>query len=879
VGHLVFATSMSSKAGIYRGVVRSIAPASNTLMVIIKDTAEAMPCIWAAGIISGMLGFKTSFRPPVKTEVVIWIPEKSAFGYVIGTLPSITVDPGMQRRDIAGDGATDDYTALQYFHKTSSQNDQAFIGHKPPVDLAEGELNIENWMGVGLSLLRNLSSLQAGDLARVECHVLDDMVRIISDTFKQYTAFGDYKIANDGGKLNVIWNGTSHDFEAWGNKQPGQPLADQPSRTDVGDTQLNKDTEDGRWRFTQYIGWLGNFMHTFITDPVDQVGRIAENQFRSGKAHIHVNDDGSVLVQSVADIVLEKVVRIPVPAQIRKEDDPKGNQSDQPLGHTEALKTWQPSNAANLFEMTFQLREYARWLNNTYALARFHQMDRDYQVPTEDQTPEPLLNGDTADKQAANGTTTNWQLRYCTIRIYRDGSIQTVDAYGNVITTTAIGIQISTPKDLLLQASGSINIVAGRDFNVLAQKNVNLSAVQAAVRLSSNTAMQFICTSGTMLYEVAVGMWHKFIGAVTYNNTTSISTFGEINAASSVTAAKLNASMSVNAPAVFSTQTYQSTPFQDNDSNGDSEANHTWLSISAPDVSINLPSVTDRFTFQTDYAAGVMYQTLTQQQVSVGDLAHKPSAGCILGAATGAMSGIQAAVAAAAAVINAQVPGLVNPTTGVVNPSAGSLPAPTAMPAGSVTPPTAMPAGSVTPPTTVAIAKLTASTVAKVNTAAAPAATKAGAAAATSAKALATPHLQTPCDLVIILEAQIQAYIKELIASMQSPVIVDELKKLAAELIDPLSKLHMPSIGALKGYMLDLSYIQDIEAMASKATAALETMINLILKETCITSIFGIQVPPPPATLDSLTVGQLSSTSGVVSSAAKDATQKYGSTV
>jgi hypothetical protein len=221
----------------------------------------------------------------------------------------------------------------------------------------------------------------------------------------------------------------------------------------------------------------------------------------------------------------------------------------------------------------------------------------------------------------------------------------------------------------------------------------------------------------------------------------------------------------------------------------------------------------------------------------------------------------------------------VNPTTGVVNPSAGSLPAPTAMPAGSVTPPTAMPAGSVTPPTTVAIAKLTASTVAKVNTAAAPAATKAGAAAATSAKALATPHLQTPCDLVIILEAQIQAYIKELIASMQSPVIVDELKKLAAELIDPLSKLHMPSIGALKGYMLDLSYIQDIEAMASKATAALETMINLILKETCITSIFGIQVPPPPATLDSLTVGQLSSTSGVVSSAAKDATQKYGSTV
>ena len=381
-------TPATLSSGLHRGIVKSYSPPDNTIKVTIKGDGTLIPCVWAASIISGMLGFKTSYIPPVKTEVIVWWPPKGNIGFIVGTFPAITVDPGQQDRAMSGDESLN-FGASQVFQQNINPQSAMFAGHKPPVDLAEGEIHIDNWLGVGLSLLRNMASLQAGDLARIECFVMDDLVRIISDTFKHHSAFGDYTISNDGGKLNVVWHGTSFDHEAWGNKDMTAPRAQMDNSLDVNQNLTDPSNLDsGRWRFSQYIGWLGGFVHTFFTDPVDAVGKIAEGQFRSGKAHFHINDDGSILAQTVADIVLEKVVRIPVPVQIQREDSPVGNLSDQPtLPNQDFLKTWKPSDSANLFEMAFQLREYARWLNNSYALARFHMLPLDWQVPSEAQTP------------------------------------------------------------------------------------------------------------------------------------------------------------------------------------------------------------------------------------------------------------------------------------------------------------------------------------------------------------------------------------------------------------------------------------------------------------------------------------------------------------
>ena len=78
---------------------------------------------------------------------------------------------------------------------------------------------------------------------------MDDMVRIVSETFKHYSAFGDYQIYNDG-RLNVRFDGTSYEHESFGKLSDQDPLVDLDSnKVDFKDTF----TQTGRWRFSEYI--------------------------------------------------------------------------------------------------------------------------------------------------------------------------------------------------------------------------------------------------------------------------------------------------------------------------------------------------------------------------------------------------------------------------------------------------------------------------------------------------------------------------------------------------------------------------------------------------------------------------------------------------
>ena len=591
------ALSPGMSPGIFTGVVTTNHIPNQIIKVRCDGQDTDVACVWAAGILSGLLGFKLSYLPPPKTRVIIYYTGQQ-YSYILGSYSGILADPNNTR------GVTDhNDTALQDSKRYNSQQTDGMkmaTESAPPVDLLEGEINIDNLMGVGLSLLRNLASLQAGDLAKVECHLLNDMVRIISQTFRHHSAFGDFQILNDGGKLNVEWNGSSLDHEAWGLRQPNDAkvkLQDHGDTVDMRDP-IDGYNDDGRWRFTQYIGWLGDFINVFVTDPVNAIGKLAENQYRAGKARVHINNDGSIICQSVADIVLEKVVRIPVPNRLKRPEDPTGNRGSDSLRNQEQLKQWKPSDQDNLFEMAFQLREYARWLNNTHSLARFRQMDQDFQVPSEADTPAPQLHNDEQDKVDANYPQTgdNWQLGYACIRIYRDGSVQTVDIYGNSILTTKTGIQISSTQDILIQAAGSVNIVAGRDFNVVAQNNVNLSAVTQKLRLSAQTGIQCLVQSGKFLVDfIEAGLVFFKNSVFNINNAFSVSVAGSVNALNDVTALRVAAAQTNGA---FGEQPHMFHIFQ------------------------GIPSVTEdteQFQFQTTYGDTQNYQTHAQSVLGRGE--------------------------------------------------------------------------------------------------------------------------------------------------------------------------------------------------------------------------------------------------------------------
>ncbi len=575
--------------GIHKGVVIGNLMPNQLVMVKPDGKFEALPCIWAAGILSGLLGYKTSHLPSLKTRV-LFLYTGEQVSYVLGsysdTIPVVGLDRGLTDHNAPAVGDLQSHTTQR------ADNSRMAAGASPPIDLMEGELNLDNLMGVGVSLLRHLSSLEAGDLARVECHLLDDLVRIISKNFKHHSAFGDFKITNDGGKLGVEWQGTSLDHEAWGERNPRDQKAQLDQFGDNVDMAETADgyNDDGRWRFSQYVGWLGDFVNLFVTDPVNAIGQLAQDQFRAGKARVHINNDGAVLVQSVADIVLEKVVRIPVPIRIRREEDPQGNRSDDTVRNPDQLAQWKPSDSGNLFEMAFQLREYARWLNNLHSLSRFRQMSRDFQVPTESATPVPDLNSSEDDKQKVNGAVNNWRIAYSCIRIYRDGSIQTVDAYGNSFLSTKTGIQVSSTKDILLQAAGSVNIVAGRDINLLAQQNVGITAVQDTLRLKAKNGIWLLVEAGKFIVEfIQAGVAFFKNGTLNVNNVASVDVDGNTNVTGILSALQVEAASTMIA---------------------DDHGGHIFPGF--PFV----VSLSDNFSFQSDYGGDQLYQTEAQASLT-----------------------------------------------------------------------------------------------------------------------------------------------------------------------------------------------------------------------------------------------------------------------
>ncbi|NDB66259.1 MAG: hypothetical protein EB165_07625, partial [Euryarchaeota archaeon] len=174
----------------------------------------------------------------------------------------------------------------------------------------------------------------------------------------------------------------------------------------------------------------------------------------------------------------------------------------------EPIKCWDWDASGGVdrsFWCVFQLRDYARWFSNYYTKARFHQLKKDWNVPSETETPAPQrVDSEEHDKRKANqgiaeGPVTHANV-YASIRIARDGSITALDAYSNSITMSRNGVSVASATNLNLEAAGSINMVAGRDINAIARNSIDVCGLNGGLTLRGDSWVQ-IGTEGGILLE------------------------------------------------------------------------------------------------------------------------------------------------------------------------------------------------------------------------------------------------------------------------------------------------------------------------------------------------------------------------------------------
>jgi hypothetical protein len=475
---------------VYTGIIKETHHGDGLYTVEIDGVGVNLVCTWAAGIFSPILGIRTKYYPTLDTKVAILATGLNS-GWIITTAPS-------EKYDIAAGGALTmagvqlDDEKLEPFEQ---ELDGMGLSVTNPNDLLEGEFAISNNFGVAIQFLTTLIKMQASERAKIEASLMDDMVRIVSETFKHYSSFGDFQIYNDG-RLNVRFDGSSYEFESFGKENNTDPLVNVNNKQVEFQKTYN---ETGRWRFSEYIGFLGDFIHTFVTEPNETLAAIAAEAIRPGKARMQMHSDGTILMQSVADIAIERVCRVVSPTEIKRQDDPEGNKKNEfDKLNKEYLKIWSYGrDMSKAHYASYQLRQYARWLSCFHSFARFHQLNKDWSIPKETDFEHSWHNQEKDVEQANAGQDKLYDV-YATFRIMRDGSILIMDGFNSAISMVRGNIQMSAVRHIEIDAAGDIRINAGQNLYIKARRNIEISAIAGGLTLKARAWWKALCEWGTV---------------------------------------------------------------------------------------------------------------------------------------------------------------------------------------------------------------------------------------------------------------------------------------------------------------------------------------------------------------------------------------------
>jgi hypothetical protein len=472
-----------------RGVIHSWRPGSWTAMVLFGSMGEVEPAHWVAGgMMSALLGLRVNFHPEPGTEVLVLTSPNTKENFIVAALGNPT-GRDYYRRDTSSEEDVIETAAGEILQGTTDSQRGDLFSNK---DRVPGEGDILNAHGVGISFLQNLVRLKASELSMIECHLMDDLVRIVSDNFEHVNAFGTFQIVNDGGRPTIKWAGSSKGYEAEGRSSPDEGF----------DSFGSSDPFSGaaKERFQTYIGHLGNLVHMFIHEPQQSI-----NEFAAGRFRMHINEDGSFLMQSVSDIIFEKTVRVPVPKQKKPFDDPTGEKlAELNYEPDDRLRAWVAEDDDNLFYEAYKLRDYARWMNDWFSLAQFHRSRKDYDVPSGSDQPAPTVDNGNDPERPNEGLQADLDKQltsYATIRIFRDGSILLFDGYGSSVHMGGGDITMSSSRHVRIESAGDTIVTVGRDFVLKARRHIDMFTQDGGITMRGTRWLRLLAEKGQAILE------------------------------------------------------------------------------------------------------------------------------------------------------------------------------------------------------------------------------------------------------------------------------------------------------------------------------------------------------------------------------------------
>ena len=435
--------------------------------------------------------------------------------YIIGVIPqnnlSSQLIPGRVTAGAVCAGADE---ANRVGHKDKHP---VIPNNRRPSDIVDGEYVLANEFGVLLGLFQTLATLKASELAQIQCHLLDDLVRIISHNFQHYTALGEYNIWHDGKSLMAEFGATHLPLESMGRPSVhtddgGKPIfkETQSNTTDdkedlysVDENERTKAVE----RFKVFLGRLGDFLRVFLVKPDDDEVRTLDPSKKptkpdTGLFDFHLGTDGGLHVRSLKEVFIEKTNWIRVPIRYSSPEDPNGDDATKIDYDKKENFDWDKtySYKQNPLGYFLQIRDYLAYVNENTSYSNFNKHNKDFYVNDELAKEKKLNEIDQVD-QNTKVNFSDYHLRTAGIYLMPNGGITIRDAWNSAIVLEGGNVYIQPAKDFVLQPLRNFIAKIGGWTSIAGKEDIDISSTDKGFRLKTEKSQYFYSDTGGIVLQ------------------------------------------------------------------------------------------------------------------------------------------------------------------------------------------------------------------------------------------------------------------------------------------------------------------------------------------------------------------------------------------
>ena len=447
-------------------------------------------------VMSNYLGFKESLIPQPGSRVLC-VENTATSCYIVGIIPWENIgEVELPARTTVGQGSALSIESNRVGHQkyTSLVFDNSKVG-----DVADGEHVVANEFGVLLGLFQQFATLKASELAQIQCHLLDDLVRIVSHNYQHFTALGEVNIAHDGRRLMAEFGATHKPAEAYGDnatfndkgtaaqfkKGGGDSADDSSDYYELSGDQQKKAIE----RFKLFVGSVGDFLNLFIVRP-------AEEKIATGLLNVHAGVDGGLHIRSAKEVFIEKTNWIRVPHRTASPEDPNGDDADD-LEYTKKKKFIFQDTVKNKYAM--QLRDYVAYVNQKLNYQNFKTHAKDFFVNDDFNAEANLTEKTQIDQETTEAGISLGGV--AGIYLMPNGGITIRDAFNSAIVMENGNVYIQAAKDMFVQPARDCVFKVGQNLSMASQAHVEISASTGGLRLKSEQTMFLFSSIGGMVFQ------------------------------------------------------------------------------------------------------------------------------------------------------------------------------------------------------------------------------------------------------------------------------------------------------------------------------------------------------------------------------------------